>query len=68
MSKDKESYIDLIANSNHIINDNGEVIGFQSEVCLVQKFFQEQKKLPQHRRQKSCMIPCPCSRCNSGSL
>ncbi len=36
--------------------------------CLVQKYFEEQEKLPESMRSKGAMISCPCKRCNPYTL
>lgn len=36
--------------------------------CLVKKFFENQKSLPEHQRSKFAMISCPCRKCNPGHL
>lgn len=43
--------------------DRGEV-----ENCLIQRFMEEQAKLPPWRRSKTVMISCSCKRCSPYSL
>lgn len=36
----------------------------QRSDCLVEQFFREEAKKPPGLRSSSCMISCPCPRCN----
>lgn len=36
--------------------------------CLIKAFFDREKQKPIEQRATSCMICCPCSRCNPGRL
>lgn len=41
---------------------------FKDEYCLIQRFFEEQAKLPPSIRSKAAYISCPCKRCNPYTL
>lgn len=32
--------------------------------CLIEQFFREQANRPANQRSSSCLISCPCRRCN----
>lgn len=32
--------------------------------CLIEEFFKEEEKKPYHIRSRTCMIKCPCEKCN----
>jgi hypothetical protein len=36
--------------------------------CLIDAFFREEAKKPAHSRATSCLISCPCRKCNPASL
>lgn len=36
--------------------------------CLVEQFFREEAKKPPGLRSSSCLISCPCKKCNPHSL
>ncbi len=39
-----------------------------AEPCLVEKFFEEERKKPLRERKNYCHISCPCPRCKPGFL
>jgi hypothetical protein len=39
-----------------------------NDECLVRKFFEEEAKKPIGQRSSSCLISCPCSKCNPATL
>lgn len=36
--------------------------------CLVEAFFREEEKKPAHLRSRSCLISCPCPRCQPAMM
>lgn len=40
----------------------------KEEICLIQKFFDDQKKLPEQLRSNICTISCHCKRCKYDSF
>lgn len=41
---------------------------YENERCLIQQFFEREQQKPEHLRAKSCLIFCPCSKCNPARL
>ena len=40
----------------------------KDQICLIEEFFRREAQKPAWKRQHSCMISCPCSRCNNRYL
>jgi hypothetical protein len=38
------------------------------QICLLEKFFANERSKPMRRRVNHCMISCRCKRCNPGTL
>lgn len=53
---------------NYSNGDGTDLIQNCHEICLIAEFFKNEQKKPAHLRSNSCMISCPCRRCNPTSM